>query len=90
MQHHQQQQHALSNRSVFRDLVEQVLFTPVDVQQVFAHIPALFSTGSYLQVRLHFLDTPKAPKTFFSRIKFSRRLKTAEKYGIRLLDPCFS
>lgn len=51
-QHQQQQQHTLERTPYFRDLIEQVLFAPADVQQVFAHIPSMFASGTYLQVNL--------------------------------------
>ena len=53
-QHHQQQ-HVFASSSVFREMVEQVLLKPADVQLVFAHIPEMFPSGTYLQARSHVL-----------------------------------
>ena len=58
-----QQQHISEKKPHFRDLIEQVLFAPADVQQVFAHIPSMFPSGTYLQVMV---SDRSAQRTRFS------------------------
>lgn len=52
------QQHGLMNKVYFRDMMEQVLFKPSDVQHVFVKIPAIYPTGTYLQVCLFIRPVP--------------------------------
>lgn len=58
--HHSAQ--ARVSKPQFRDLLEQALFTPADVQTVFSLLPSLYPTGTYLQVSPHHLVAPYVTK----------------------------